>query len=237
MNKNLNRIIFGILLLSIWIILSIGVGLIPLINSTLFSIETYTKINTVLINVAYSFLAGYIMYALTVIIPYNNKKKLNLLVINHYIQNYYISFKGVYNVYLSKIDKPFLNDVDLKEIEALRDSIIKTNGKNGEFIYKTYFLNNSILLKEHLIHLADETKAFINFIIPYSDFLSEKQLFLFNNIRTDEILSYIDFYVSFNKNPLSEDEALHKLLTKHNNLVEKLNLTLGDYNKIKPSKI
>ena len=98
MNKKLNIIIFSLLILTIWVIFSIGIGFIPLINFSLFPIDTNIKINTCLLNLAYSYLAGFIMYIFTVIIPYNNRKKINLGIINQYIQRYCYSSSGTFIV-------------------------------------------------------------------------------------------------------------------------------------------
>jgi hypothetical protein len=230
MNKNLNIIIFSLLILSFWLILSIGIGLIPIFNLSIFSTETSIKINTCLLNIAYSYLAGFIMYIFTVTIPYNIRKKTNLIVINHYIHNYCYSSSTDFITSCLKMKSIKYNELDLEKIQKLKDQFLKN--ENGEYSWNLVFVNDKMELKDRLIKMSNETKDFINNIIPYSDFLSNEQLPIFNRLRTDGSIISIDCFLNF----IYSDKLLYHYLSKHDELVGKLNLTIGDYNKIKPIK-
>lgn len=253
MNKTLNIIIFGLLALSIWAILSIGIGLIPLFNSHNFSNEMTLKINSVFINIAYSYSAGFIMYVLTVIIPNHYRKKPNVHFINRQIQDYYLTANGRFISYCNFTKTIEINDTDKKIIGEYKinyfnfyyknrgDKIDKKEKENYdkvlENLYNWQFENPETKKLEYLKLTYEEVKRFIDSILPYFDFLSTEQMNIFNEIRKNGLIGYLDFYFMFiNTIKKNEEQSLYDIFSKHDKLVESLYKTIGDYNKIKPAK-
>lgn len=99
MNK---YIVFG-LLISTYILFSVGIELLPLITIENFSAETCIKLNSIYLNIAYSYFAGFIIYIFTFVIPYYNRKKSNIEYLNQLIEDFYFGILGHFDHYYIEV--------------------------------------------------------------------------------------------------------------------------------------
>jgi hypothetical protein len=83
-----NMLIVLFFILSIWIICSVEVELFDKIGTDLFSQKTCSSINKTILNLAYSYSAGIIIFLFTAVIPEQNRRRMYKPLVNNIIQEY-----------------------------------------------------------------------------------------------------------------------------------------------------
>ncbi len=222
-NKCIDFAIYGLLVLSSWAIISIGLEIVPLIENPLFNDDFWLKINNVSLNLAYSYFAGFIIFTLTVTIPQYRRRSINIPLVNKYIQTYFIS--TTYEFFMFCIENPTLifDETDKKFMNNFRANLNKQISDN--------VLNNLLKNRDNndryisLTRLVESNSKFINTIIPYEIYLSSTQLVIINEIRKNEISLSVEAYKDF-IGVEDIDNLTFKVLKAHVKRVENLNNTI-----------
>ncbi len=217
----LNLTIYLLLFISIWIILSVGLNLIPVFEIDI-SYEKAERINRVIINVSYSYLAGYIMYLLTVSLPSFRRKKTMIPLINNYINTY--CSQSLFSFFMFYNNSELL-DIDIKEHQNVKEIVseYKQSEKMLDTISKSHTFQSR---KEILTRFNDESNLFFNRILPYEEFLVEKQLEIINNIRQDNFLTFFDYYDKVTEELEDLRKSFYDRFESHTELIFHLSKTL-----------
>ena len=185
----IDTLILILLALSIWAILSIGIKIIPLIPTSL-NVDLQNDLNSIYLNLSYSYIAGLVIYWFTVILPKRGRKKVYIPLINNLISNYYSSSLLVFYLFYYKNES--IVDLNKHEI-AIRffknelKSDIKIIKKIIEKENKDTFLKRS----------KEEFREFNKSIIPNEEYLTERQLSIINKIRQGQFIRRMDVYRDF----------------------------------------
>jgi len=107
-----NKIFWFLNVICILLIIQIGLGIIPLFYS-IFSNEFAFKLNQVLLNLSYSYIAGVIMYLLISYLPDLQKKRR----INSIIKSDLELLVKELNIFIFYINKQYVNVKDIKNIK------------------------------------------------------------------------------------------------------------------------
>lgn len=204
--------------LSIWAILSIEVQLIPMISCNL-SPTIIVGWNRVFLALSYSYIAGLIVYWLTVKLPFENKKKVVLPVVETRI-------RGL-GVHLSNMNVEFRMNNANPEVSDIEGVVA---------LFTTKRWTGKCIMPEH-VKCKNVTDAFFQdykglqnkigqIINDYKNYLTMRQLFLLENLRGGRISGFVlsyegttytdDFYEKF----LQPDYI--KLLVVYNKLASTL---------------
>jgi hypothetical protein len=217
----IEKILFWILnLLSLFLIVQIGLGIIPRFNCD-FSDSFVSGLNQTLLNLSYSYVAGVIMYLLISYIPDLGKNKritatvkpdLELLlnemyIFLFYLNNKYIKSKDFNNLKLSdfkKIDNFSLDKMDF------RFSYTKTPNITHSLAYDMeidYFITR----RDAIISLIDGI-----FIIPSAVYLDDNLIIHLRNLRNCSLFKFAEYKHSIDvenfDNQLFQFYNLYKLI-------------------------
>ncbi len=184
----LSKMVVVGLLLSIWAIFSIEIDLIPKIQIG-FSDATIKGLNKVFLALAYSYVAGVIIFLFTVVFPrflYRRKMKpiveQNIKNIGSHLHNMLLDFcvgDG------ENIRNPKLND-----LEDCKDLLV-----NGDWSKTTVIPSNmGMRRQEAFVKIYKDMQSFIDiFVNDYKGVLTTKQLLVLEEIRHSELGSLLDF--------------------------------------------
>jgi hypothetical protein len=186
MNKLINSLILIFFVLALWGILSIEVKIIPLIHLSL-NEEVTNSLNSVYINLSYSYVAGVLIYLLTVVIPYKNRKRVVLPLIKNLIIKYYKgSLFSFTTFYLNERKEYLENNNDLKEYSKE----LRLNEKLLKALY-----SDEAGRKNTLKLVSKEFYEFNVNITSNEDYLSIDQLNILNKLRQDTFIELVDQYI------------------------------------------
>lgn len=162
------------LLLSAWAVLSIELAWIPKVPSSL-SVATATGINKVFLSLAYSYIAGVILYWFTVKFPFLvNKSRLAPVIrskikdIGDKLLNMTLEFRSDEN--------PSISDID----EIMRQF---TKKRWTERCKMPYHVNMRNVTETFIYDYRQVQSAVSSLINDYNDYLSSSQLLLLESLR------------------------------------------------------
>lgn len=214
--RYINIILCIILVLSLWPVLSVGLHWLPLINCKFITEDCCIRINTVTLNLAYSYLAGYIIYFLTVRIPFFIKRKNIWPEIMHSTEYFLNQLKLEFYIFCINNQNITTASEDQMILQSIQD-----NQMRG---FVTNDLDSTDRLKA-LKRAKDFHNNFIKEILPYEDFLNAEQLIIFGQIKKLTFNQHIELYKHFSKIPLCE-KANYEKLSILISTVEKFNLSI-----------
>lgn len=182
--------------LSFWIIFALGLNILPLINCS-FNESFILNINSVLLNLSYSYIAGCIFYFLSVVLPrYKEQKQINPAIkikiknIERYVFDILIEFARETNYSIN------ISDIDSCS-KALNS---KRWTDNVPYLKKLYNINEDYLwlINNKRIAISNEINEII---IGYKSYLTSEQLVTLEKIRNAEIFRFVTFWMNIeNKN-------------------------------------
>lgn len=183
MSKLINIFLIGITFLSIYAIAYIGLGWFWAWGTS----GNYQRVNQVIINLSYSYLAGLIFYLLTSYFPYmikrNKLKKPIIEKLRTIERKLEDSAKCVFPM-------PSWNHVDLTE-----DALVQQFSKlsiNDPSAYSAVGMNMSII--DHLTSQRNNIIDIINGVLEYKDYLSEEQLLAIEKIKDSNYFSVLKVF-------------------------------------------
>lgn len=189
------------LILSVLAILSYGIQLIP----TPFK-ATQTAVNTVCLNLAYSYLAGSIFYFLTVVLPRMRDKavvgkavELKLNVIAKIIDSILLEFSSDLN----------LNRIDISDIESCREMLMSKSWSSIVQSQKELFKVDMTYLKFMWLHQQGIVNQINEIIIGYKEYLSADHLAELEELKNENIFKSINTFVAIPYIAIEEDGAKH----------------------------
>ena len=188
--RKIQFFVYILLAFSLWCILSIGIGILPLINTSIICDETIEKLNIVFLNLSYSYLAGYIMYFLTVTVPFYRRRKIFELLINNFIYKYYSS--ALFTFYLYYYNKK--NIVDIKENQYVKEFYDRDKELQGKSMDTLGMDSDNEIRSRRLSNLHSEYINFISNMIPYKDYLNAEQLSILNKLQLNNFTIMIESY-------------------------------------------
>lgn len=208
-----------VLVLCLWPILSIGLGLIPLIKCN-FNSVTIDKFNTVILNLSYSYIAGCIFYYLSVVFPgYKNKKEIKPAV-KLKISNIKSQLSGIL---LEFSRNTGLNHNAFNDLKICKNIMMS---KEWNDIVQMLLQNNRVTvsyLKLCLLQKIEILKEIESLIIGYKSFLNTEQLLLLEQIRNCSFFSQISFLSSFLVIDITDQNAKEFLADDFCKLIELYN--------------
>lgn len=138
-------------------------------------------------------------------------------------------YRFFYHFTKTTLNNFIMNNVELTEIddktifEEVKNKFIQ---KNGEVIYNFYRNSSEYKYDEHLQFINSTIDKFINSILPYYEYLTEKQMQILTEIRKNKFSEYMNFYLIFKIHKTDEDVCLFKTLLRTKIFAEKLHKTL-----------
>lgn len=213
----INIFIFFLVVLSFWAILSIEINIIPFIQTS-FSKEYCEKLNKALLNLSYSYFAGFIMYLLTVTIPNYLKRRKVKPMLEYFIYEYNDKLHNLYFHAFFDFNSSMMN---VKDDLFLKKLMMR---KKWERAHKNKMEEPIGIRIEKLKTFYEIKEALTNMLIPYSNVLTDKQLKLMLKIQAMKIDSYTSILVE----PISEGNFsnLYRPALITMQLVNELKLTI-----------
>jgi len=199
----LSVILWSGLLLAAWAVLSIELEWIPKIPCD-FSNTTINGLNRAFLALAYSYIAGAVIYGMTVKYPEYRKKQRIAPVIKAKIENLGVLLSNMNTEFRDSNNNPKISDIDA--VMAL---------------FTTKRWRERCLMPEHVI-CKDVTDGFIqdfrefrtvvdSFINDYKDFLSTDQLIYLELIRNTRLNQFFGTYEKSGKNYSYSDAFYEKI--------------------------
>ncbi len=186
-NSLINICLYTFLALSLWVILSVGINWLPMFNVS-FCEKTTKDLNSVLLNLSYSYFAGFIIYLFTVIIPEINQRSKYIPLINSQIDEY--SSGALFAFLLFYYNQADI--VDIRQNEYIKEYYEKELKTKHKLINGIASKTDENSLPELLRNLKRDYRNFNNYIIPYEIYLSDNQKSIINAIRIDGFTQYIE---------------------------------------------
>ena len=172
-NKCINRCLFLLAIVCLFVLFVIGYD----INCFLFHIDdedSAQRINQLWLNLCSSYITGYFVYLLTLLLPHSLRKKKISSVL-------YDKFETIKAKIEHSVKSIYLEDDENKPIpskDTFKNDFVASHITDIEFKQKTG-LNLSLF--EYLIKERDEIKSIISEMIEYHDFLSSESIVLLEN--------------------------------------------------------
>lgn len=207
----LNGGIYILLLLSLWGIFSIGVKILPLVETETLSPETVGDLNNVYVNLSYSYLVGFMVYIFTTKVPFYFRRKIYLPVIKKSIERHLIATSATFWSFYRNQQ----NLIDIKGVDV-NNPLWRGLLISFEDIPTEETKNQ---MKQDLLNFAQTYTTFINSIIPYEPYLNDKQLELVNEIKFQLFFYQITNYIYC----IEEKVISQELFRLFKNYIDKLN--------------
>lgn len=198
-----DSLIYGFLIVPIWIIGSIEIEVFPKIPVPEFSEGLCDNFNRFFLNLSYGYIAGIIIYSLTVIIPQHKRNRTVRPLIKNMVLEYYSNLQLFYAIlYYSD---PSANMPPCKKAEVSK--FISKLTENNPDVFEA--------IKERMITTAKgEIKQAVNQfkqeITPYEKYLSKTQLEFFISLNMN-VIYLQSVYLNF-PNDMAE-EALRRYIS------------------------
>jgi hypothetical protein len=204
-----------LLIIAIWIIGSIGLGILPLLPCMV-DIEP-DKINEMSLNLSYSYIAGCIVYFLTFRLPFLIKRNLSKRLIHITIWNFVVRISVVYGLYFRESQTEKYNSYFKQNPDF--DILIRTFPDIQE-------INKDDLLEANIADMSDAYAEFVQNLLDLKEYLTEKQEKLLLEIRQNGIIVNIRQF----HNHVSQKE-FDKLMKLMSDLVKTLTIKKQEQNK------
>jgi len=227
MNKYINFTIYGLLVLSLWALLSVGTGLIPLIDNSRFSRDFCIKFNNVALNLAYSYFAGFIMFTLTVTIPQFKRRKTIIPLIKRYVNMYYGSIEM--DFFMFCVENKSITSLDKSDESFMSDYRIFMNKQFGDKMFQGVINKKTDKERyESIVSFREEDTNFLNKIISYEDYLTTEQTQILNSIKLHQISYAIDSFEGLKEFDNKINDIIFNVLNQHLKLAKNLKETFID---------
>jgi len=195
--KVINVFFWGLCFSSLFIILQVGLGLIPMFTSAK-TIEQVESINSVLLNLSYSYVAGVIIYLLIDFFPEKKKKRkiekvispdLKLVVDEMYIFIHYLNWKYLNKENINDLKKEDFSVLSKFSLDKMNFSYKKptkeiTMHSTSALTEHEYFL----IRKKYIIELINEI-----FIIPNSVYLEDDLILSLRNLKNCILFKFAEY--------------------------------------------
>ena len=212
--KYINYILIGITILCLYVIGCVGLEIFPTLGYS----EKANAINSVVLNLSYSFIAGWIFYLLVSYFPYKQRKSKLQKVIDEKFKNIHVKFidcaKSMYpmtqwnNIHISKENL-------IKKMKNISITDMSS--------YSIAGINRTII--DHLIAQRTDIKNLIKEILEYKEYLNDEQLVIIEQIRNSTYFSILNaFAIPIMNNPQVRESAaseLYKQIELSRRLLEK----------------
>ncbi len=185
MGKLIKTIIWLLSLLSIYSILYIGLGILWSIGYS----SNYERINTVIINLSYSYFAGLIFYIFVSYLPYLNRKIKFKPIIQDKINNLYNQINACVVSFQSDTDRDLIKDIDYDKLEKLIVS-------NSMYSKSFYGKQTGIAMDNFLFLNQTRGRIFslIESILQYKEYLPNETIVKIEKIKDSTYLHLIKNY-------------------------------------------
>ena len=186
MNKN-KMIIYIILtfftIVSLYIICTVGLGWFYKFGS----FEDAERYNSVLLNLSYSYIAGYIFYILVTYLPSYCRKIKIRTVVNHKKEEIVLQIESNIQAFYSEKKQNILNDVDKENLISLIQS---------SDLYNQSFNGKEIGMQSSIMTLLRESRKvtlqLCEQILLYHDYMSETEILISENLREASYYRLLD---------------------------------------------
>lgn len=200
--KQIIRIILWILsFLCFYAILNIGLGKLWTIGYS----ENYEKINNVLINLSYSYIAGLIFYIFVSYLP--NKIRIEKFkpIIKRKVDNLYNQINGCVVTFQSATDGDLIHNINLESLTRL---IV------GNSLYSISYYGNltGISMDNFLFLNSTRSKVFelLESLLQYRDFMTNETVTIIEDIKDAKYFHLIKRYETTPTMKLMYDHAKYK---------------------------
>lgn len=199
--KYVNYILIGITILCLYVIGCVGLEIFPTLGYS----GKANSINSVGLNLSYSFIAGWIFYLLVSYFPYKQRKSKLQKIINGKLKDIHDKFidsaKSIYP--MNQWNGIHISKENL--MERMRNiSIIDMSS------YSIAGMNITII--EHLRAQRTDIKNLIEEILEYKEYLNDEQLVLIEQIRDSVYFSILNvFAMPITDNPQIREKVASEL--------------------------
>lgn len=196
--------LFGVVL-ACYIILSAGLQCAP----TLGDCANADNINTALLNLSYSFLAGFIFFLLTSALPHYQKvHKFRPLIDQkeeHIIEKLVSCMKSVFPVEKKKGDSPFNK---WSVIRLFSETDLESPCHLSHFICAA----KDMSVLDYLVAQRNSIKELIDEILNYKEFMAAHELSILEQIRSSYFFMEIDLFIREDLNEPNNRKTLANFL-------------------------
>ncbi len=221
--KIINGVVYGLGIISIFLIirikLKVGGDYYP---ASFMTEEFASNLNTVMENLSYSYLAGLIMFVLTVTIPEYKRKNVYKTMIDHLVSSYYekVLF-SFYRFYYKKQDV-----VNIEEEECVKDYKKNKDQKSFTILVRIADVPDPNRDNLNLNSLLVSSNDFLSAIVIYEQYLSNNQLRILNEIRQNSFFAKTSDYSGLVKGDSTMENTFLEGFRKYSELVSELKKSL-----------
>ena len=183
------------IVLCIWSILAIQLDVSFLILNVGWEQSLCDKINTVYVNLSYSFIAGYIFYILTIYIPHSiNYKKIQPVLIQK-VQIMKSSFRNILLEFSRGV-----NVDDYMEVESARQVLLSKNWTSYIPMFQQLYNTNMSYIEHVNIEGKNIKQQVLDFIQTYKQFLTTEQICALEELSSMHIFRIASQFSQMNIN-------------------------------------
>ena len=176
-------------------------------------------------NLAYSYLAGFVIFTLTVTIPQYKRKILNVPLIKKMINDFYSGLLKDYFMFCVENKSLTLSLANEQFMDNYRSSMVKQFGE-PMFKYHIEKRTNNDRYKS-IDSFRRQKTIFIDRMIPFENYLSTRQVYILNQLRQREISFVVDGYETLKEHGRNEiDNVILSVLDEHIKLAKQLKETI-----------
>ena len=221
MKKAINGALTALTLVCIYIIFNIGLGWFWPIGTC----ENYEKVNQVLINISYSYIAGLIFYLLVTYLPYLQRRRKLLPAIKLKINDLNSQINACIQTFEKEENSVLVDMVTRERLSFL----INNNGMYENSFYANVVGYNMNNLK-FLVSTKDIIFDLIAQILTYKEYLTEEQIL---NIEKIHDSTYFHLTKIYEETPTAK--YYYSSSQFKQTLCEELNLVIGYTKRLKQS--
>lgn len=220
--RDLDTWIYLLAILSIWLILHVKLEIVPLVPMSNMTNSFAIGLNEIASNLSYSYLAGLIMYVLTVTIPEYRRRRIYKTLVDHLINSYYE--RVLYSFFAFYSTKTNVIDIDMDESIVYYKT--KQNAVSWNLLTKIVQAPDPELDKWRLTTLLDASNDFVGVITFYEKILSNDQLVILNQIRKNGFWNRISDYDTMARGIADMELVFYENYSKYVKLVSNLKKTI-----------
>jgi len=199
-----DSLIYGFLIVPIWIIGSIEIEVFPKIPVPEFSEGLCDNFNRFFLNLSYGYIAGIIIYSLTVIIPQHKRNKTMHPLIKNMVVEYYSNLYLYYTILYYNDEAVKMPPCKKAEVSQFINKLTQNNPDVFEAVTEKMITT----AKDNIKQADDQFKQEIT---PYEKYLSKTQLEIFVSLNQNAL--YLkSVYLNLLPNDIAE-EALRRYIS------------------------
>ena len=200
MSKIISFLVKLIAIISLYLVIVVGFKIEPLLLSGLDNSRA-DQINIVIVNLSCSYISGYLVYFLTVLLPIKNKKEKIAPIINEKLRKIENSFEIVMTSFFSVlIPKSLACNKDLFISKIERTPLHSTYTEESEIIKRKSLL-------EILCSCRDDVKRSIDEILIYREYISLDEIQLLESMKYSNCFYYTNLIT---KSPSFDVDIIRK---------------------------